>query len=270
MFQTVQQIISSITDLSEGKETTDKEFTDKHKKFLTQMDYKYFDKVFQMITNQKPIKNPQYSIYKMAYDDDALECEFVSYVLSDPGDVYHTVIDASDKHLVLNTLTPACLAQYIKDNEKNETVFITFNYSCSAQDAQHQASILINTKTKKIYLVDPNGSTCYFNNIFDMGLDTLVEKMLHNYFAELKKFDYDFKYEFIGTWNKKTVALNTSFKDTFIGTGHCVVLTSILAHIISILKCNPLDAYLMLKELSEEEMLFIIKEYTSAIFNLFH
>lgn len=264
MFQTVHNIVSSITDLA-----IDNEFSDKHKHFIERMPYKQFDNVFQMITNQKPIKNIAYSIYKMDYE--TMDFEFVAYDLSDidTDNTYHTVIDISDKHLLLNTLTPACLAEYINDNENNETLFLTFNYYCSAKKEAHQSCIHINTKSKKIYLIDPNGSPDYFNNIFDIDLSFLVEKMLHNYFLELNMLNYNFKYEFIGSWNNKRLAINTNFKETYIGSGHCVVLTFILAHVISILKCHPLDAYIMLKELSEEELLYIIKDYTSAIFNLF-
>jgi hypothetical protein len=264
MFQQVCEMVSGITALSDGKDYDAKT----HKKFVSTLEYKHFDGLLQLINSQNAIKKPSYSIYKM--DLKTWETELVDYVFDASGNEYHTCIDVTDGYLVLNTLTPACLAEYIRAHEKMGVVFLSFNYSCAAKEAGHQAAIMINIKTKRIYLMDPNGSPTYFNNIFEANIDVMLEKMLHNYFAELKSVGYEFRYEFIGSWNKGGLYLNGELKNEYIGSGHCVIWTFILAHLISHNKySNPIEAYKLLTSLSEEERLYIIKEYTMGVFCLF-
>lgn len=245
------------------------EFDPKHKKFVERLKYKQFDKVIRLINKQKKIKKAQHIIYKQSYI--TLNMEPVSYVFTKIRNVYHTCFDVSDEYLILNALTPYYLYKYINKNRHINYIFLTLNYGCNAKIQHHQAGILIDNKNEKIYLIDPNGFPTYFNELFGIDMSYMIEKLLYEYFLELKKFGFNYEYIFTYQWNPNCICLNKIFPDNnYIGSGHCVILTILIFHLINVFNYNPIEIYEMLNKLSDEELLYIIKNYTTTIYKLFN
>ena len=149
-------------------------------------------------------------------------------------------------------------------------VFLFVGYGCELEDAAHRAAVLIDNAKRKIFLIDPNGRPSYFNKIHGTNMEFAIDTMLSKYFAKLQKFGVDYKYVHSNVWNKKNIYLNKRFHNTVVGSGHYVPLTYILIHILSAGDYDILFTYELLKMLSDEELLFLIKNYSLGIYNLFH
>lgn len=259
MFCQLQDAFISIT--SQGADT---EYTEKQGKFVKRLPYKKYEKVLEMLNSQTPIKYKEYSIYKQKYD--TLKFEFVSKVSNAKENEYHTVIDSTTDHLILNALSPDCLCNYILDNYSNKHIFLTLNYGSNLHDSGHQASLMIDNENKQIYMIDPNGKSDFFDHIFHQETNFFVENMLSKYFAELGKFGLNYKYIYAADWNPHKISLNKSFKNACIGSGHCVITSLMLIHLINSFNLNPKNAFDMISNLSEDEILYLIKEYSVGVY----
>lgn len=259
MFCELQGAFTSITSIGMNNE-----YTEKEKKFITRLPYKKYEKVLGLLSNQTIIKHKEYSIYKQKYDN--LKFEFVSNVINTKDNEYHTVIDSTTDHLILNTLSPECLCNYILDNFLNRYIFLTLNYGSNLHNSGHQASLMIDNENKQIFMIDPNGKSDFFDHIFHQETNFYVENMLSKYFMELNKFGIDYKYIYTSEWNPYKISLNKNFKNALIGSGHCVITTLMLIHLINIFNLNPHDAFSMISKLSEDEILYLIKEYSVGIY----
>lgn len=259
MFCELQNAFLSITSAAANND-----YTEKQKHFITRLPYQKYEKVLSMITGQTPIKDREYSIYKQLYDN--LKFDFISNVINTDNNEYHTVIDSTTEHLLLNALSPQCLCNYILDNYSNKYIFLTLNYGSNLHDSAHQSAIMIDNKSKKIYMIDPNGKSDFFDHVFHEPTNFYVETILSKYFGELNRLGLKYEYVYTQDWNPSKMALNKNFKDKYIGSGHCVITTLMLIHLISIFNINPQDAFNMITNLSEDEISYLIKEYTVGIY----
>lgn len=259
MFSTVSQITSSLTSMIDRSDEQD--FKSYHEK-IARMKYSQFQQILCLINNQQPLQNVRYSIFKQ--DHTNMSFEHIADVYNCEDDVYPNVIDATDENLVLNILSPDYLMEYLENN-KLRFIFLNFNYYCSAIESGHQAFIMFDNQEKTVKIIDPNGSPGYFNDIFGLRVDEHIESMLANYFYLLKSGGVEYKYIPYYVWNKGNIMLNKSFNNENIGDGHCVVLTFLIMHILNVLECDIADVYKTLNSISNEELLYIIKDYTIAL-----
>lgn len=261
MFCDILQDFETITSFSENGD-----YTEKERNIVKKLNYKKFEKILQILNNQTSITNTEYAIYKMAYNN--LKFEFVTQMQGYNEREYHTVIDSTDSHLILNILTPECLANFILDNDKKKYIFLTLNYGSNIHDAGHQSIIFINNSIKKIYMIDPNGRSTYFDSIFNELTNPYVEMMLSRYFSELIKFGLEYSYVDTMTWNPDTMIINKTTDNDYVGSGNCVVTALMLIHLISVHNFAPEVAFERLSKLSKEELLYLIKEYSLGIYSL--
>ena len=257
----IQDTLSSITGFADQGV-----FDEKVKNTVRRLRYDFFEKILNLISDQQPIKNKEYSIYKLDYTK--MNFEHISDVENGSDYEYHTVIDSTDKHLILNALSPNFLCNYILDNSNKRFLFLTLNYANTLMDTAHQAAFMIDNERKKIYMLDPNGKCDYFDNVFHQETSDFVEILLRNYFNQLIILGLDYKYEHIDKWNKEKVCINKRFTNSYIGTGHCVVTTLILIHIINTNKLTPEEAIRVFKNLSDDEILYIIQQYSLGVYNI--
>lgn len=128
--------------------------------------------------------------------------------------------------------------------------------------------IYIDVTSNEVYLLEPNGKPSFFNNLMNYDIGKKLETMITNYFNELNIFGTNFKYISVNNWNQKNIHLNKDFDNHLIGTGHCAILSLLLAHLAMNINMKPKDIYDLLGNLSDEEILFIIKEYSCGIYHL--
>ncbi len=261
MFCEVLGALNVITDF-----TSNDNYTKNEEKFVKTMDYKKFEQILTIINDQSEISDKQYSLYKQEYLD--MKFEYITDVLNTDNLEYHTVIDSTDNCLLLNTLSPQYLTNYILDNQNKKYIFLTLNYGSNLSSVAHQSAIMIDNYNKKIYMIDPNGKSDYFDSIFLEKTHRYVENLLSNYFLELNKFGLDYKYVHMSSWNSKNIVINRNFNSEYISNGNCVVTTLMLIHLIVMFEINPVDAFILLNNLSNDELLYIIKEYSIGIYNI--
>ena len=261
MFNQIYTNLSAFISLSNKTE-----YSKDDKSTISKMSYRQFQKILTLINDQKPIHDREYALYKLNYTN--FDFEMVSVVLNNEPNEFHTTFDTTDTHLILNTLSPQYLINYLLDNQKSRYIILPLNYGSNLSESGHIAPLIFDNQNKKVYMLDPNGKSTFFNSVLDFDTNVYVECMLIKYLNQLS--DLGLKYTFMcsKTWNQKNICINKNFKNSPIGSGHCVILTLMLAHLLITNKCHPSIIYDMFKHLTDDEVLFLIKEYSLGIHNL--
>lgn len=265
MFSIVHNSLNGVSSFSNGT------LLPEQKKSISTISYSTFEKILEMINNQPIIKYPIFSIYKQHFDNEGDHIlEFIDDIKNPHNETPSFTIDVTDNCIVMNTLSLECISTYIKHNIKEKYLFFCLVYGCELKDTTHQGIVMVDNNNKKIYLLDPNGSPTYFNDIFNFYVNYEIENMIENYFTQLKFFDLHYEYVHITKWNPVNIVLNKRFNTNEIGSGHCVVISFIIIHLIATLNYEPPKIYNILKDFSDDELLYIIKDYSSGIFNIFN
>lgn len=260
MLPTVLDVVNSVISVGEGHDLGEKKLNG-----IKRLHYSEIESIIIMINNQPPLMKRKHALYQMRLAD--LDFELLSYIDNDLGDIDHTTLDITDSLILLNALSPNYLVEYLNHNPSNYTI-LPFSYGCSAKDSYHRASLLFIRDQNEVYLVDPNGHPNYFDNVLGLDTVTAVERVFIKYLQELEVLGLHFKYISVKKWNPYNLAPNMNFKVTNIGTGHCVVLTFILNHIICSQQIEPIEAYKLLSKLDDGELLLVISGYTLGLCTL--
>lgn len=262
MFCVLNDALDLITSFSSNHDLT----TEK-KNFVRTLKYDKFEFVLNLLNNQNKILDKEYALYKLNYG--TFEFNHISDIYSQNHKEYHTVIDSTDDCLILNILSPQYLSNYIYDNYDMKYIFLPLNYGSHVMDTAHQSCIMIDMHNKTIYMLDPNGQSTYLDSVLcKSNTNEYVEYALSKYTDLLKIYGLDYKYEHAHQWNPNNYAINKWFANEYIGRGHCVVTTLMIIHLIAIHNFTPMNVFEKLSNLSEDELLYIIKEYTMGIYNL--
>ena len=260
MLGTVLNLLNSITSLNQRDG-----FDKTHFKKIKRLRYSQLEWIISVINDQPSFFGRKHALYKIGLID--LNFELISYIDNDLGDTDHTTLDVTDNLILINTLSPAYLCTYVQNCRSNRIV-IPILYGCSAKNVNHRAALLIIRDRGEVYLIDPNGHPKYFNQILGQDTVTTIESAFIQYLQEVKKTGLKLKYISVRKWNPNNLVLNRVFKETQIGTGHCVVLTLILIHLL----CNQIDkpdeAYRLLRSLSDNELLLVISAYTRGVITI--
>lgn len=262
MFCEIQSAFHKITALSKYNQ----EYTPEVKKFIERISYPQFDYIQRHINKQTKLFDREYAVYKLNYT--TFHFEFVSLVTNYDPTEYHTNLDTTDQYLLLNALSPQTLCNYILDNQNTRFIFLPLNYMTESKESGHIASLVFDNQTKKVYMVDSNGKSTYFDQLLGQPMNQYVEYMILNYINEINKMDFSYQYVFASEWNSNHFYMNKHFKNDYIGVGHCLILTLMISHIMTQFNMTPKDTFELLSQLSDEEILFLIKEYGLGLFNL--
>lgn len=262
MFCEIHNAFDKITSYSNNEQ----DYTPEVKKFIERISYPQFDFIQRKINGQTKLSDREYAIYKLNYT--TLECEFISTVTNYDPTEYHTTFDTTDQYLLLNILSPQTLCNYILDNQHTRFIFIPLNYMTMAKESGHIASLVIDNKTQKIYMVDSNGKSTYFDHLLGQKLNQYIELMLLNYVNELNNLGFSYQYIFVNEWNNKEMYFNKYFDNQYIGIGHCLILTLMISNVMTQFNMDPKDAFELLSQLNDDELLFLIKEYGLGIYNM--
>jgi hypothetical protein len=248
-------------------------------KNLKILDYNQLHTSLELVNTQIRTKYINYVIYKQqismndnkfAYHDFEV-CTFITKLINTNNhDTYHFILNVDGTYFVLNAINPQTLALMIDENKNNRYLFLSFNYGADAIGSGHQAVIMIDIIEKHVYFIDPNGHSSYFDKIFGIKLSFQIEQLVRQYFENFNSFfGHNYTYQFIHKWNPNHMCINKIFNENYeMGSGHCVILSIILSHIISVTKCLPIEGYKLLKSVSDDELLFIAKEYTVRLYKI--
>ena len=246
----------------------DSEYTDTIRdrfiKHLTRYDYDFLS---IMLINQN-ITIEDYSecvIYNLSYEN--LELKQYSSVRLDPHEI-HSIIKIHDTGIILRMPHPLILTQLLNINKSLNYIFLPFGYDCELSESLHMAGILINIKKNKAYLMDPNGNPTYFDKYYNeiTPISSLVEHALDQFFSKLNTYGCKIDYVMTNKWNPKNYCINKNFDEMNIKSGHCVITTILLMHLSSLIGIE--ESYKLLTDLSKDELAYVIKGYTIAIYDL--
>lgn len=137
------------------------------RKKLSTMSFCHCDHVINMITGQSSIQSqePTYSIYKINVfgENPEHEIDLTSHI----GNSFHTTIQVDGNYLFLNCLNIMSLMLFLGENSKdfNRYVFIPIVFSTEIHENGHATMLAFDVISKKVYFLDPNGKSSYFDNI---------------------------------------------------------------------------------------------------------
>lgn len=262
MFCEIQKAFHKITSYSRN----DQEYTKEVKQFIEKLSYIQFDYIQRSINKQTKLLDREYALYKLNYT--TLEFECISLVANYDPDEYHTNFDTIEQYLLLNALSPQTLCNYILDNRHIRFLFLPLHYMSDSKQSGHIASLVLDNNTNKFYMMDSNGKSTYFDQLLSQQMNQFVEFMLISYIEELNKLGFTYKFVSTVEWNIKNIHMNKNFKNDYIGTGHCVILTLMISHIMVQLNITLKESFEKLSKLTDDELLFLIKEYGQGLYNM--
>jgi hypothetical protein len=220
--------------------------------------------ILPIICNQQPLVKPTYFIYKQTLQDDRFE--YITTFDDPKSNTPPINFDVSDDSLILNILSFEDIIKLLNSNLTH--IFLTVVYFCNSKDCGHQSVLFLNVVQQEIYLIEPNGRPTFYDSVFKHNVGIKLENMLRTFFEEFNVANgYQFRYIHTNEWNPTEICLNKQY-ESIIGSGFCVALSLILCHVIVSFQYHPTKIYKMLKDLSNGEMLIIINDYSSAIFNI--
>lgn len=169
----------------------------------------------------------------------------------------------SDK-LIFDLPSIYSIKEFIKVTQ-NRYIFMPVLYgSIGNAKVNHMATMVLILESKEVFLLEPNNRPTYFNKFNEYDLSYHIETFFSDYFKRL-----DFSYIYIDTWNSGNHILNgSSFKNYEIDSGHCVVLSIMLSHFMTITDSPPSEVYTVFSSLNNEETAYIIREYSCGIYKL--
>jgi len=266
-FVNICDLLSSIMTIENETKKNELDFKICHKTIST-LHPQIWNQLILFLTGQKITKVDSYGIYKQDYE--TLNFELITYIMNKPNSYYEFILNISNSHILLNAISPSILATHIANNIDRKNIYLPLIYSCDTKEYSHIALIVINIKDKKIYLLDPNGSPTYFDEVFGNDLTIpisyQIEMTLSQYFNELSNLGGSYEYVPVSSWNKTQISLNKSFKNDYVGSGHCMMFTLLFSNLLNMLDSDPYTIFKILKSYSDEELLFIIKEYSLGIY----
>lgn len=303
MFTQIQTILSSIINYDNDimmDEAPDikicpslLDFTPKMKKYIETMGYFKLMKIINLINNQNNNDDnddddnnddnndnddnnyndiDEFAVFRQSFVDNKFE--FITNVVTDKKNTQHIYdfeINIQDTGLILNSRSALSMGNYIYSNQHNRYLFLPFTYCCYLTENGHLCVIVVDNLYKKVYIVDPNGALSYFNNLLGTNIDSSIELLIKQYFDYVSiNYFKPINYEYIplNVWNNKPICLNYHFGSSDITDGHCVVVTLIICHVITLNDSTISTAMEHLNSLSKSELFYILLSYSKGVYNI--
>ncbi|AYV78884.1 MAG: hypothetical protein Edafosvirus43_5 [Edafosvirus sp.] len=270
--------------------------TDKIHESIVTMNNEKFKIVIDLLCDQKNIdeKDLTYSLYKIGYYDNIFKHHLDS--IPEENNLYLNELTASDQFLLLNIISPMSLMDCILKHANKRYIFLPLSMNVLSKDAGHMTCLAVDVSKKHLYLIDPNGSSSYFNNMFnemlknnlkkeknipdEIKLDELLDDSIYfdvsmlvddlfvGYCKELEKCG--FKYTFIPSskWNSKQYHINKSVNNAIIKNGHCLITSVMIAQYMNLTNSEPSEVYELFAQLTDDELLNFINGYTMWIYKM--
>jgi len=287
----MEVINGGLTDiLSPIAEFIDDNICDKRMKAqLSRLNNGDNEKLLSILCGQKSVTAsfPYYSLYK--YNITTNKFSHHLDVTDDSGDQHSITVQYDHNHFILHILSIESFMFYLSDsseiNDTSRYIFLNVSLSSENREAGHRTCLIIDKQRAESYLYDPNGETTFFNNIFaeeatkcgveytnDLYFDghTAINKLFEGYFGDLKeRLGTTLKFVPSNIWNPNRYVLNPSFSsNVLIGSGHCVITTIMLIHILHLTQENLSTIFKELGKLSKDLLIYTINGYSCSIHNL--
>lgn len=265
-----------------------------HKK-LTFLSFFDYEKILNIIAGQSSIKklNPSYSIYKINVFSG--NCEHEVDLKSNIGNQYYTTIQADENYLFLNCLNVTDLMMFLLENtnDLNRYVFIPVIFSTEIHETAHISILVFDVVNKLVYFADPNGKTSFFDNMLikyaeknkeEWMTEEIFKELYENSFIDSEQhieslmefyinklnMSFNLNYKFVKrvTYNKNGNTINQKYnKDILIGSGHCMIISIMIANYLSS-NSNIEEIFELFGKLSIEEKVQLISSYSVGIHNV--
>jgi len=257
---------------------------------LQKMTFSMYDELTNFLVDQISIKTycPTYTIYKV--DIMSKLCSHHLDIDTNIGDMFHTTIQATDKFIMLHTLSQNTLILFLSEHQSRlkRYLFLPVVFGHEIHQTGHCASLVFDMIEHKVYFVDPNGTTRYFDHLLidlfahfnkgikdvfidEMAIDTeeLVEILFKMYIVDLN-LKFDTKFEFVPRkiWNMSEYEVNRSPSNSVIGDGHCVATTILINHILHASQENISDVIKALGTIPVEANVELINNYSIGLTDL--
>lgn len=281
-------------------------YNDTMKKQILSCKFEKYEKIFNFLTDQISVNDidPTYSIYKINLFTNKVShhCDITENI----GNNHYATIRGNEHFLFFHCLSMESLLMFLTNNTINlgndkfkKYVFMPFVFLSELTTIGHFSLIIFDVIDKQVYFADPNGTTSFFNNIFydiaktqtksmsssttdsmlnfypdmfdDMYVDSelIVETVIEHYINKLNECaGYEYKFIKRNQWNPIGYTINKSYEGTYIGSGHCVAIGTLIANYCQIKKCNPIEIYTLLSKLSKSEIIELINSYSIGMYNI--
>ena len=197
-----------------------------------------------------------------SFDYNTLNTEHICDVVDDNTN-FITLNLEKDK-LIIDLPSVHSLGEFINITN-NKYIFIPILYgSIGTAKVLHMAMMVLFLDDKEVYLLEPNNRPTYFNKFVDCDISYHIETFFNNYFEML-----DYNYVYIDSWNSGYKILNTgNYKNFIIDSGHCVILSIMLAHFLNNTDLSPNQIYNIFSSLNIDEIGYLIQEYSCGIYSI--
>ncbi len=249
-----------------------------------------------LIDQNPPSKNSTYSMYKVnILNNEAshhLDIDKYNY----DADQYYNTIQCDDQNIFLHILSVDSMLEYIEDNCHKKYLYFPVVFGSEVHKFGHFSVIIFDIAERKVYMVDPNGRSSFFDNMLikyiektgnkelegvmlnslynNLHIDgvNLVNKLIEQYVHEFN-FMSSINFRFIPSsdWNKNNLVINRTFpKSCVINSGNCVMMTTLLIHLTHLFQDKEIkEIYHTIAEMPDEELIHLINGYSVGVYNLF-
>jgi hypothetical protein len=257
MFNQIFSSLGSIFEHSDGQYDCAQKYC-----LVNNMNPSNYGFMLNYITEQPYITNPnlEFSIYKLPFVDGQFE-----YITnSNDSHTWPITFSIADNCIMMNIISVESLLEFL--NIDKDLIFLPVFYECTLKNNSHLAMVIINKQNKSVHFLEPNGNPSFFDSLMSYNIGDKLEEMLTGYFNEMSVYDCHYKYIPTKQWNNKNIYLNKQFNQKTIGSGHCAILSLFLGHLS--LYYTPEDMFKRMETLSDEEIEFLITEYSAGIYNI--
>jgi hypothetical protein len=224
------------------------------------------NRVQSFLFDQPPFEEvePVFALYSINQDGSGLRKVTDIYSLPTLGN--HVTIQSSDSQVLLHIYSPVSLAQYLRLLSSRRYAFISAGLGAEGEEDDHQTLLCMDLEKRLVYLLDPNGSTTYFDRLFGYPLESLIERLLAHYFEEMADFGSSFIFVPRASWNHLELSVNRSFAGTDFSSGNCVVTSYMIAHYLVLTGGEPIEPYISFQLASRADLLYFVNGYTKMLY----
>ena len=228
-------------------------------------------KILNFYTNQTHCDVNNYVLFRLNDIDN--DVEFVNdYSTFSNSNTYNVVYyDTYDKSYLFQAFGFNNMYEIIISNQ-NRYVFVPVMFAIKDNKVGHATMLIIDKQTMMVRFFDSNGLTkgIINNNIIDKFIKTYFD-IFNITFNET--YIYIEQQSWLGLQNyneiNKYILNSSNLKNNDINTGHCMIFTLIIAHILSKDKFELNNIITELNKIKQNELLDLVMGYTErAIENL--
>jgi hypothetical protein len=226
-----------------------------------------FSKIHNFITTQPSYFNnaTTYSIYKID-----IFTNIPSHCL-DLNKKSKIKLHSNNAYIYFTIISPMSILDYINENYNlnSRYIFIPVRLEPIFGKKGHRSQIIFDIDNYQVYFADPNGRTEKFDNMGCKNSEKSIELIMEYYIEQINVLSKN-KFHFVKRkkWNPKSSSLNYNYDNTIIGSGHCVIITLLIANYLSNTQSDISKLFKIFENLNDEHNIHIINSYSSSIYEL--